>query len=199
MNEEDFMQAQLLNQQQQVSQMGLQTMVQPPSMDANIANMRWNGDEITYQIAKSIGGYELKVNDDGTHTFYRPEGSPPPLMNDRGIRAVIHHLQTRINPFTGLTNLAEEDANEIARQDWLMFDEHLANNAETYDLDTTNLGIVSGDVNRLVFMQIRRAVNGFEANNFHTQSMEQNVRHQGQLGAARGFSIPFLGFGKRGN
>ena len=156
----------------------------PPSNEANIASMRWESQQIVYELYKVLGGYEVNVNADGTIKFYR-EGTDKPKINDDGIKSIVSMIRSVVNPSVVLSNIDDEDANELIRQLLYALMRHLVYNYKRFEIDEGDIGHIFNIVKPIVFSQVKRSVGGHESLNFHTQTLEHNIQQhstQGQQG-----------------
>lgn len=150
-----------------------------PTMRDNstIAGMRWNGDQLTLQLYKLLGGYDVKILDDGTYRFERINGAIPKI-NDDGIQALMSIIQSSINPFVSLSNINDDEANELIRQILIDCACDLVLYKDEWEVKDTNLNTIMSILKNIIFNQQKRAVNGWEGSNFRTQTFEQNVQQQ---------------------
>jgi hypothetical protein len=150
----------------------------PSVMDnSSIAAMRWNGDAFILQLYKVLGDYDVRVNDDGTYTFKRNTNARP-RINDDGLQAIISIVQASVNPFVALSNITNEEANDLIRSCLLDTASEIAANQEAWGIDDSNKTVIMTMLKPLVFNQIKRSVEGHESLNFRTQTFEQNVQQQ---------------------
>lgn len=153
--------------------------VSPPSNDSTIASMRWEGDPLVYNLYKILGGYEIKMDNDGNASLYRMNRNARPKMNDTGIESVVSIIRAYVNPVVSLSNIDDEEANELIRQVLYALVSHLAYNQQRFEIDKGDMGLIMAAVKGIIFTQVKRAVAGHESQNFHTQTIEQNwQQHQ---------------------
>lgn len=162
-------------------------------MSDTIASMRWEVDPLVFQLYRMLGGYEVRVNDENRIVKVR-DTTIKPLMNDFGIERVISLVRGVVNPVTSLSNIDDEEANEIIRQTMYRFIRDLPLNREKWGVEKDDMNTIVSIVTGIVFMQFKRAVGGHESHNFRTQTFEQNVaqsfnqpqQQSGFLGLLRG-------------
>lgn len=164
----------------------------PPLNDPTIAHMRWVPDELSATIYKRLAAVEIHIGPDGI-AAYRPIDGVKPKLNKEGIEFVLATIEGLINQFVGLSNISDEEANELIAQYLYSLAGDLVYNQGRFDLHTGDMRLVMNVVKGLVFTQVKRAVKGHESRNFTTQHVEQNMQQhlsQGQLNS--GFSLnPF--------
>lgn len=164
----------------------------PPMNDPTIAHMRWVPDELSAMIYKRLAGVEVSVNEEGIAKYSRITDMKPKL-NKEGIEFVLATIEGIINQFVGLSNISDEEANELISQYLIGLAGDLVYNQERFDLHTGDMRLVMNVVKGLVFTQVKRAVKGHESRNFTTQHVEQNMQqHFSQAQQNSGFSLnPF--------
>lgn len=164
----------------------------PPLNDPTIAHMRWVPDELSATIYKRLAAVEIHIGPDGAPAYRRIQGVTPKLNNE-GIEFVLATIEGLINQFVGLSNISDEEANELIAQYLYSLAGDLVYNQGRFELHTGDMRLVMNVVKGLVFTQVKRAVKGHESRNFTTQHVEQNMQQhlsQGQLNS--GFSLnPF--------
>ena len=152
-----------------------------PLNDPTIAHMRWVPDELTQMIYKRLAGVNISVV--GGEVKYVPIPGVTPKMNQEGIEFVLTSIEGVINQFVGLSNIADEEANELIGQYLYGLAGDLVYNQGRFKLHTGDMRLVMNIVKALVFTQVKRAVKGHESKNFTTQHIEQNTQQhytQGQ-------------------
>lgn len=147
----------------------------PSSLNENIASMRWELDPLIHQLYRMLGGYEITINEKN-EVVKRRDKNIRPLMNDLGIERVISLVRGVVNPVTSLSNIDDEEANELIRQVLYDFTIDLCLNMDRWNVDIGDRGTITSIVKSIVFMQIKRPVAGHESHNFRTQTFEQNVQ-----------------------
>lgn len=156
-----------------------------------IASMRWEVDPLVFQLYRMLGGYEVTINEKNEIVKKR-DNKVQPLMNDFGIERVISLVRGVVNPVTSLSNIDDEEANELIRQVLYAFIVDLCLNQERWDVHDGDKHTIMSIVKSVVFMQYKRSVGGHESHNFRTQTFEQNVQQsynqpQQQSGGLFGF------------
>lgn len=152
-----------------------------PLNDPTIAHMRWVPDELTQMIYKRLAGVNISVVQG--EVKYVPIPGVAPKMNQEGIEFVLTSIEGVINQFVGLSNIADEEANELIAQYLYALAGDLVYNQGRFKLHTGDMRLVMNIVKALVFTQVKRAVKGHESKNFTTQHIEQNTQQhytQGQ-------------------
>lgn len=152
-----------------------------PLNDPTIAHMRWVPDELTQMIYKRLAAVNISVVQG--EVKYVPIQGVTPKMNQEGIEFVLTSIEGVINQFVGLSNIADEEANELIAQYLYGLAGDLVYNQGRFKLDTGDMRLVMNIVKALVFTQVKRAVKGHESKNFTTQHIEQNTQQhytQGQ-------------------
>lgn len=160
----------------------------PGQMSETIASMRWESDPLVHQLYRMLGGYEITL-DSQNQLVRKRDGKVKPLMNDVGIERVISLIRGLVNPVTALSNIDDEEANELIRQVLYDFILDLVNNKERWSIEDGDMHTVMSIVKSIVFMQLKRAVGGHESTNFRTQTFEQNMQQNYQQSNAQGASI----------
>lgn len=143
---------------------------------STIAGMRWNGDQLVFQLYKLLGDYEIKINDDGTQTFERMNVKSSPKVNDEGLQSLMAIIQSVINPSVSLTKVEDYEAKELIKQNLVSIAGDICLNQEQWGITDANRSVVMTIIKNIVFSQIKRAVEGHESANFRTQTFEQNVQ-----------------------
>lgn len=163
-----------------------------PMNDPTIAHMRWVPDELSAMIYKRLAGVEIRVDNDGAASYMPIQGVKPKL-NKEGIEFVLANIEGLINQFVGLSNITDEEANELIAQYLYGLAGDLVYNQERFELHTGDMRLIMNIVKGLVFTQVKRAVKGHESKNFTTQHVEQNTQQHFSQGAQNsGFSLnPF--------
>ena len=154
------------------------------AMSDTIASMRWESDPLIHQLYRTLGGYEISINENNDVVRKR-DPKHKPLMNDRGIERMIALVRGMVNPVTALSNIDDEEANEIIRQVLYRIIIDLVLNQELWQVDTSDRSTIMSVMKVLVFMQVKRAVGGHESQNYKTQTLEQNLQsniNQQQVG-----------------
>lgn len=172
-------------------------MMPPPSNDASIAGMRWQADQIVYELYKRLGGYDIVVQKNGVAKLERDPNIKAKL-NDDGIQSIISLIQAYVNPVVALSNLDDEEANELIRQVLYRLAGDIVLNKDRFDIHDGDMGFIMNIVKGILFTQLKRAVSGHESRNFHTQTVEQNVQqHTTQNGQSPTFGFLPMSFGRR--
>lgn len=146
-----------------------------PQQDATIANMRWNPDRIIVELYRILGGYDVKVDDEGNVKYIRRNPKIVPKINDVGLEAIASMIQSNVNPVTALSKISEENAQELYRQTMYDISGIMTINVEEYGIKDKDLALICLLIKQIFFMQVNRAVDGHESKNFRTQTMEQNT------------------------
>lgn len=147
----------------------------PGMISDTIASMRWEVDPLVHQLYRMLGGYEISINENNEIVRKRDKNIRP-LMNDVGIERVISLVRGAVNPVTSLSNIDDEEANEIIRQLLYDFVIDLCINQDIWGVQDGDRRTVMSIVKSIIFMQYKRAVSGHESHNFRTQTFEQNVQ-----------------------
>jgi len=166
--------------------------VTPPGHDATIASMRWESDPLVHKLLKIIGGYEARYKQDGTVEYYRVNQNVKPLINDLGLRNMIGIINATYNPAVSLTNIDDEEANELIRQILYAIIRDLAYNGQLYEVTEGDKYVIMNLLKPIIYAQVKRCVAGHESNNFHTQTLEHNVQqHIQQPNQGGGSLLPW--------
>lgn len=155
--------------------------ISQPLNDPTIAHMRWVPDELTHSMYKRYAAVSINVVNG--EVKYVPIPGVRPVMNQEGIEWVLTWIEGALNQFVGLSNISDEEANELIGQFLVDFACGLSYNLQRFNLDGGDMKMITKPVNTLVFTQVKRAVKGHEAKNFTTQHVEQNTQQhftQGQ-------------------
>lgn len=180
----------------------MQTSPMPQGMMSNqmsegIASMRWEVDPLVFQLYRMLGGYEITIGEDNK-IIKKRESTIQPLMNDFGIERVISLVRGVVNPVTSLSNIDDEEANEIIRQVMYDFICDLCLNQDRWAVHDGDKSTIMSIVKSIVFMQYKRSVGGHESHNFRTQTFEQNVQQSyNQPQQSGGMIAGLFGLNKR--
>lgn len=161
--------------------------------NSTIAGMRWNGDLLVLQLYKLLGNYDINILDDGTQVFARLKKDGveiKPKINDEGLQSVLGVIQAVVNPYVSLSNIRDDEANQLIKiiLENVVID--IALNQEYWEIIDENKTVIVNTLYPVVFSQIKRSVEGWEGNNFKTQTFEQNVQQQyTQNNPNQGFSF----------
>lgn len=151
-----------------------------PSMDPSIANMRWNPEAVVYELYKRLAAVEIKITEDRQVT-YQPIPNVRPKMNFEGIQTILTTIESVVNPFVSLTNINDEEANELIRQLLVSVACDLVYNQDRFAIHQGDMRLIMNVVKGLVFSQVKRAVAGHESKNFHTQTVEQTMQQHSTM------------------
>lgn len=161
--------------------------------NSTIAGMRWNGDILVLQLYKLLGNYDINITEDGTQIFERMKKNGlevSPKINDEGLQSILGVIQAVVNPYVSLSNIRDDEANQLIKiiLENIVID--IALNQEFWEIREENKTVIINTLYPVVFSQIKRSVDGWEGNNFKTQTFEQNVQQQyTQNNPNQGFSF----------
>jgi hypothetical protein len=171
-----------------------------PSNDATIASMRWESQQLIYELYKVLGAYEVKITE-GNVEFYRNPDGPKAMMNKQGVDTIVGIIRGTVNQVTSLSNVEDDEANEYIRQTLYAIIRILAMNTERFGIQTEDMTTIMSICKGIVFFQIKRAVGGHESDKCNTQSVEHNVQQHTTYGGSGvnngGFSFNPMKWGRR--
>lgn len=154
-----------------------------PLNDPTIAHMRWVPDELSHMIYKRLAGVNITVVNGEVKYLAIP--GVEAKMNQEGIEFILTSIEGVINQFVGLSNISDEEANELIGQYLYGLAGDLVYNQGRFKLHTGDMRLVMNLVKALVFSQVKRAVKGHESKNFSTQHVEQNTQQHFTQGQAQ--------------
>lgn len=161
----------------------------PGQMSDTIASMRWESDPLVHQLYRMLGGYEITINEKNELVRQRNAANVMPLMNDVGIERMIALIRGVVNPVTALTNVDDEEANEMIRQILYQLVLDLSMNQGRWGVHDGDKGTIMSIMKSIIFSQGKRSVGGHEASNFRTQTFEQNMSQNLQSSNSGGWSL----------
>lgn len=167
----------------------------PGGVSDTIASMRWENDPLVQQLYKMLGCYDITIDPRTSQVVRSRTNSDSALVNDLGIDRIIAIIRGVVNPVMALSNIDEEEANELTRQILRSIRTSIVYNKERFGIHDGDLTTISNCVKPVVFAEIRRAIGGHESRNFRTQTFEQNLQQSQNMNNTGGFKL--FGFGSK--
>jgi hypothetical protein len=174
--------------------------IAPPPLrnDDNIMRRRWESEELIDSLYLLLAGYE-RIHEEGKVKL-RARDDVPSIMNKEGAGRVITVVRSFINPVVSLSRLSDEDARQLFYNCYNSVMEAVVLNAKEWGMTDENgnikdadLEIVKATIQPLIFSQIMRSVDGWEAKNAKTDYLEQTGNQRTVSESRDGFRLPRFG------
>lgn len=143
----------------------------------SIMRMRWENRELIDQLwaalahrtTRTFNGKPYLVRE----TYVSGKVTQPPI-NAEGAKAVINVVLSVVNTVGSLSKIHQEHAMVLVRQSWIEIEDMLILNQDVFECyGRDKINMVLGIVNRIVFLQLMRAVQGHESQQSRTNLVEK--------------------------
>ena len=169
---------------------------QPTQQEDTILQRRWESADLIDSLWLLLAGKE-RYSDNGQIKL-RDSPGVKALMNQEGASRVIQVVRSGfVNPVMSLSSLADEDARTLFYASYTSLIEAIVLNQTEWGVNSdADLKIIHATLLPLLFAQVMRPVNGFEARNTKPQISENTGSINSTTETRGGFKIPGFGGNK---
>jgi len=183
MAEQPQMQEEQLQQPQQQGNrydlpFGQYPMVNPPAKETTIISQT-NPKYVIEELKHLLRGEEEKIDENGKVTW-EVDKNTKPLMNERGIKAILANLHGA-NQGVVFSNYEEENLLALVRNDGYVLVDKLGENIEEWDIEQGNLNTILYAILNAIYSSYRRGMNQGErifVKTFYTENNQTVIRPQ---------------------
>lgn len=162
----------------------------PRAEDDNIMRRRWESEQLIDSLFLLLSGHERKIV--GGQVKLLPVEDAAQLMNTEGAKRLIGVVRAFVNPVLSLSRLEDADARELFYSSFMATVEALVEEKDRWGIKhDADLEIIRAIIQPLIFGQVMRAVEGWEAKNSKTQYSEGDSKQTVTQGG--GFRLPSFG------